>query len=108
MRAGFQHAARTQAGKGTDIAALAQYRTVQMAVGFDHSTFTQGAVLDHTVRTDDHVVLDDHPAFENHVDVDEHVAANANVAAHIEACRITQRDTQRHQAPCLALLIVTF
>ena len=96
MGPGIEHAAWTQARKGSGITALAHHRTIEMAVGFDHDAFTQDAVFDHAIGPNDHIVFDDHATFEDNVDVDEHITSHGYVTSNIEACRVAQGDPQRH------------
>ncbi|MNJ43862.1 hypothetical protein D3C77_388880 [compost metagenome] len=107
MGAGFQHAAWTQAGKRTGIAAFTHDRAFEVAVGLDHDTLAQGAVLDHAVRADHHVVFNDHTAFENDVDVDEYVATNGHFATHVKTRRVAQGYPLSHQTTRFTQLIVT-
>src|SRR3546814_14758097 len=88
MGAGVQHGTRAQASKCARVAAFAHHGAFEVTVGLDHHACAQGAVFDHTVRADDHVVLNDDLAFEDNVDVDDHIAADADFTAHIETGQI--------------------
>ena len=79
-----------------------------MTISFDHDTFAQGAVLDHAIRTNHHVVFNHYATFEDHVNVDQHITPDADFAAHIKARRVAQGHTQCHQTAAFTHLIVTF
>ena len=108
MGTGIQHTARAQTSERTGITVLAHHGTVEMAIGLDHNTFAQGAVLDYAIRADDHVVLNNHATFKNHVDIDQHITTHGDFTAHIETRRVTQGHTQGHQATGFAQLVMTF
>ena len=91
---------RPQPRKGPELAAGADHRAIDHGMWMDHRTIADPRILDDAPRRDPHSLAKRHPPFEHHVYVDDAVDSCGQIAAYVDARRITQRNSIRHQARC--------